>query len=415
MANFMANFIHYRLTLNLDQRYKNKDSQYQICLILYFKGKSRYIPLGVYIEKLHWDKENERILPTAKMEPNTSWYNDRILQRKIEAKKILTSLDASDQLPSLTLNDLIKRIEKKESKTPFFDYLDDQIKFLRDHKKEGTAVAYEATKKFIKNYDPDRNNLHFDDITYNYLKTVEHKYMAKTGNSFNGLSSHLRTIRAVWNKAIRDGLASQERYPFKEYKIRHNKSHKTAIGKSDMEKLKEHRVEPNTVSWHGRNAYFFSFYCRGMNLSDIAKLRLSNIRNERIDYKRSKNAKKFSIKITDKISEILGFYTSGKQPTEYIFPIIDTSNHEDTIEKQITNFRNIINHSLKRWAKKLGIDPTLSFNTARHSWATIGNEMNVSINTISAGMGHSDIGVTQIYLDSFDNERIDDANDLITK
>ena len=154
--------------------------------------------------------------------------------------------------------------------------------------------------------------------------------------------------------------------------------------------------------------------CVPYGLSGIKRSE-TDVRNGRIDYKRSKNAKKFSIKLTDKISEILGFYDKGKQPNEYIFPIIDTLNQTDTIEKQITNFRNVINHSLKRWAKKPGIDPTLSFNTARHSWATIGNEMNVSVNTISAGMGHSDIGVTQIYLDSFDDGRIDNANELITK
>ena len=40
--------------------------------------------------------------------------------------------------------------------------------------------------------------------------------------------------------------------------------------------------------------------------------------------------------------------------------------------------------------------------------------MNVPIAVISEGLGHEDIKTTQIYLDSFDDDVLDQANQLIT-
>ena len=409
----MAIFSHYKLNLGLDPRYKNKENQYRVCLILYFNGDKRYLPFDVRIEKEHWDQKNEKILSTVKLNPSTGWFNDRIQEKKMDATKILTTLDGSDELKFFTLNELVNRIEKKPSKASFFDYLDEQIKYLREHKKEGNAVIHEGAKRFLLKYAPEIKHLRFEDINYKFLKNIEHRYIAND-NSYNGLSNYLRTIRAVWNKAEKDGLVSMERYPFREYKIKHAKTHKTAIGRDDMLQLKNLPVRPNTVSWHGRNAFLFSFYCRGMNLSDIAKLRLPNIQNDKIIYKRSKNSKEFTVKVTPNILDILAIYTPEKQQDDYIFPVIDKTNRKETAEKQITNFRNIINHSLKRWAKRLKIDPTLSFNTARHSWATIGRDMNFPIPQISEGLGHNDLRTTQIYLDDFQGAVIDEVNSQIT-
>ena len=46
---------------------------------------------------------------------------------------------------------------------------------------------------------------------------------------------------------------------------------------------------------------------------------------------------------------------------------------------------------------------------ARHSFATVLKKSGVNIALISEALGHSDLATTQIYLDSFDNEQIDDA------
>ena len=56
-----------------------------------------------------------------------------------------------------------------------------------------------------------------------------------------------------------------------------------------------------------------------------------------------------------------------------------------------------LDKSLKKWVKRAGIDKNVSFHTARHSFATIGLELGSDLYTVSKLLGHSDVGVTQVY------------------
>ena len=78
------------------------------------------------------------------------------------------------------------------------------------------------------------------------------------------------------------------------------------------------------------------------------------------------------------------------------------------------NERKTFNKYLKEIGEELKIPGNLTSYVARHSWATIAKDLNVPISVISEGLGHEDIKTTQIYLDSFDDEVLDQANQLIT-
>ena len=68
-----------------------------------------------------------------------------------------------------------------------------------------------------------------------------------------------------------------------------------------------------------------------------------------------------------------------------------------------------VNKRLKTIGKELGIPITLTTYVARHSQATVMKRAGVSTAVIREIMGHSSERVTQIYLDSFDNEQVDNA------
>jgi site-specific recombinase XerD len=64
---------------------------------------------------------------------------------------------------------------------------------------------------------------------------------------------------------------------------------------------------------------------------------------------------------------------------------------------------------LESIGRSLGIELKLTTYVARHSYATVLKRSGVSTSIISESLGHSSERVTQIYLDSFDNEQINDA------
>jgi len=51
----------------------------------------------------------------------------------------------------------------------------------------------------------------------------------------------------------------------------------------------------------------------------------------------------------------------------------------------------------------------MSSHVARHSYATVLKRSGVPTSIICESLGHSSERVTQIYLDSFENEQIDEA------
>ena len=68
-----------------------------------------------------------------------------------------------------------------------------------------------------------------------------------------------------------------------------------------------------------------------------------------------------------------------------------------------------MNYYLKNIGKKLNVSTKITTYVARHSFATVLKRSGVNTSIISEAMGHSSEKVTQIYLDSFENDQIDEA------
>jgi len=167
----------------------------------------------------------------------------------------------------------------------------------------------------------------------------------------------------------------------------------------------------------------FSFYMIGMNFTDMAFLQYKNVKKDRLVYIRKKNNKEFNLALSDKAKAIIeiyrthNFYHDPKKPKKdndsYVFPIIKRSDPQE-IKFDIKNGLKQMNKYIRKIAEKLEIDEHLTSYVARHSWASIGKKLNVSLAAISDSMGHSDMKTTEIYLDELDTSVIDDTNKLIT-
>ena len=95
----------------------------------------------------------------------------------------------------------------------------------------------------------------------------------------------------------------------------------------------------------------------------------------------------------------------------YLFPILDKQKHKTPMQKRnrIHKILVKVNRNLKILAAQLGVEANITTYVARHSFASVLKKSGVSIALISEALGHSDLGTTQVYLDSFDDEQIDEA------
>jgi integrase len=276
---------------------------------------------------------------------------------------------------------------------------------LKSEGRDGNANAYANTKCKLENLYGE--NIRLLDVDAVFVNDFIHK-MTLDGLNTNSRGVHLRALRATINRAIKSGVYSETNYPFKNISIKIQKTRKRAVNKDVIKMVEELEVEKNLQLY--KDLFMFSFYNRGMNFVDMAFLKVNNIADGRINYTRQKTGQQFSIKITEKAQAIIDRYNNLKDKESNIFPIIYRK------DKEYLDYRNamrLMNKKLKKISELLKLDVPLTTYVSRHSWATIAKRSGISTAVISEGLGHESEETTQVYLDSFENDVLDDANELI--
>lgn len=389
------------------------DGKYPVKIRIIHNRKSRYITTGEHLAEKEWDEDKDCV---SRKHPYQKTMNIHLSNKRNEIAEIVLDLERKN--PSIRINELMNHLKRKTSKQTFQQYANLLIIQMKKEKLFGNAGAYEDAISQLKMFNPSEN-LMFEDITLSFLEKWERWHLAKEkGNHINSLNTYLRSVRAIYNRAIRDHVVGKEDYPFTEYKIKGQKTRKRAIKKEIFAAIRDINLTPDDKLFYSWKYFMFSFYCRGMNWKDLCLLKWKeNIVEGRIEYKRAKTKtenKGTSIKITPQIQEIINAFWPITGSQTFIFPII-TEKDPERIYKQIKNRTKKFNSDLREIAKMVGIKTNLTSYVARHSWASIANSLGTPIGTISEGLGHKNISTTQIYIDDLDTEALDAANAKITK
>ena len=232
--------------------------------------------------------------------------------------------------------------------------------------------------------------------------------ISSTGLTLNSISFYMRILRAIYNKAVKDGL-DQDKHPFCNVFTKTTKTAKRAVSMDTIQKLASAEIK-NKTEQLARDLFLFSFYTRGMAFVDIAFLRKADIHNGYLIYKRKKTGQELKVAWRKQMQDIVDRHPS--KDGEHLLGVLDSKSVK-TLRFQYHYKQCHINEALKRLANRLGLGVHLTMYVARHSWATIAKERNVPISVISDGMGHNSEKTTQIYLKSVDADVIDRSNDLL--
>jgi integrase len=337
--------------------------------------------------------------------------------KKIAANK--TVLDFANEQVEVSSEQIKAQLQKKKViALPVLKYFDHVYEQLCLNQKLGTAEAFRNTRRVLSNFR-DGKDFSFLDITPAFLGKFE-EYCIGRGNQLTTRSFYMRTFQRLVNLAKGEGFVKKEFDPFNEYgftKFRNPKTRKRAIPKEDVFKIREYATEPESQMFHSQQYFMFSYYNRGINFSDLARLKWSDIQYGRLHYTRTKSKQQYSIGLLEPAQAILDYYKkyyySGQD--SYIFPILNPDYpSEASIRNRIKKMLRQVNKDLKTIAESLGIEElNLTTYVARHSYATALKKSGQSIGVISQALGHSSEKTTQIYLDSFENDVIDEASKAI--
>jgi integrase/recombinase XerD len=294
---------------------------------------------------------------------------------------------------------------------------DKYIKDLKLENRIGTAVSYECAKTSIKKFNKD---LTFAEVTPTFLKKYE-KWMLDKGNSVSTIGIYLRSLRAVYNLQNIDKSV----YPFgngnKKYSIPTSKNTKKALTLEEIGKIYNYDPEPNSTKQMAKDYWLFLYLCNGMNVKDFCLLKWENIEGNTLTYKRAKTqrskkeSKRISVSLKSESLEIIKKWGQSSINKEaYIFPHINYKMNEVQKRNSYQSITKIINKYIKRIASEVGINKNITSYYARHSFATVLKRSGAKIEMISELLGHSNVGVTECYLDSFEIEQIHKQTDILT-
>jgi integrase len=273
--------------------------------------------------------------------------------------------------------------------------------------------------------------LHYKHLTSHFLTVYEQWMLSHgkapkspgkptTGTSMTTIGIYLRHVRAVVNDAMNAGLLNRDAYPFGpgRYVIPAGENVKKALSKTDIETLKAYQPTPGTMEQRGHDLWLFSYFCNGMNLTDICSLTWGqvNMKERKLSFVRQKTARSSKQKTTS-ITAYLNpqtwailerWGTTERKPTGYVFPFLTDTNGElltpirkKLIVQQVTQ---LTNKWMRRIADSLGIEADVNTYAARHSFATILLKSNAPLSMISKSLGHTNLKTTESYLGSFDDE-----------
>lgn len=340
---------------------------------------------------------------------------NRLLLKFIDrATNIVTNLEQNKS--DYTLSDIERtlRIETNPVGKAIYPFWEEIISEQKLAGRTGNARIHSDTLISVKKFAKGKE-LIFHQITPEFLEKYE-SWLRSRGGTDGGIGVKMRSIRSVFNSAIKRGRIKEDLYPFKLYKVSKlkGKGIKKALKLEDIQKVAQLDLSEYPTLIDTRNYFIFSFYTRGMNFADMATLKWNDISDDRIYYTRSKTKRNFQIKILPPVQEILNYYKGRSTPTDYVFPILleqgMTFSHLENRKRKVLKRYN---KRLKEIASLCGIDKPLSSYVARHSYANSLKQKGISTDIISESMGHQNIAITQAYLKELDNSLIDEAMEVL--
>lgn len=383
-----------------------KEEEGKIYYQLIHQRVVRLIKTNLSVKSSEWDDTRGRLIISECSVERADYLRE--VMAKIESdldniRKCIIYLETTRK--KFSVNDIKQYVSKSGERQSFFSYMHKIIHQLYDTGHYRLHEIYTTTYNSLQRFNCGRDMLFSE---FNAKTMLAYEGWLKERVSANTSSFYMRNLRAVYNRAVDEGLTEQ-RNPFKHVYTGIDKTKKRAVPLKVIRELKNLNLEDAPRLAFARDMFLFSFYTRGMAFVDMAYLKKSDLSLGCLVYCRRKTGQKLYIKWERCMQEIVDRYAAAD--TMFLLPIIKRTG---TLERN--DYRNMsskLNECLKKISKRLGLSVPITMYVSRHTWASVAKSKNVPLSVISEGMGHDSEATTRIYLSALDTYAIDRANKLI--
>lgn len=382
----------------------DRKKRMSLYLQLIYRREVRKIPLPYRVSEKEWDETRGEVRIPA--ETSSGRAEELYRMQQLLSRDNNTACSVAHRMErqgDFSIEDIASVCRERFHVSTLKAYTEHLIARLILQEQLETARHYRSTLNsfmdFRKGYD-----LYLDELDATLLKEFE-TCLREKGLSNNTISFYFRTLRAVWNHAVREGIVKGMPGLFDNVHTRVEKTRKLAIEEKVILELVALELLSPGLSF-ARDLFLFCYYARGMAFVDLAYLKKENIRGGKIVYCRRKTGQQLEVRLLPVMKQLLKRYR--KTPGPYLFPIL----HSDRpSQKEYASALRLQNKRLKKLGRILGVK--LSTYVARHSWASIALQKGISEDVISRGMGHTSVKTTRIYMAFLDNSQLDRANEIV--
>lgn len=390
--------------LRLDTRRALKDGTYPVQIAV-GHGSNIYLATGVFLPAEDWDEKTQRAIGKSAKRINSTLDTllTRVANRILELKEggSWPSLSSAQRRQMLTELDL----DAPTVDTPTLGSLFDTVIAT---KSGSTAMLFQNTLKKLCAYcDPYK--LRFEKINRLWLDGF---YASLSDLSVNSRGAQMKNLRNVCNYAIDENIT--QNYPFRNYKI---PSEDTAMRVLPIDKMRQLLSLPlSSYDTEHRDIFMLTFYLIGINMADLSALTKDSIVDGRIEYRRAKTGKFYSIKIEPEAQAILDKYPGKKHLLAQFDAYGDYHNYTAHLNYALRKIgpQKVVAGKPQYTANHLPVmqplEASISSYWARYSWATYAADLDIPKDTISEALGHQyGSKITGVYI-KFSRDKIDAAN-----
>lgn len=341
----------------------------------YLRGKKKYFSTNIYVSPDQWDRKHRSI----KNHPNSISLNKQIR-------------DYADKLEAIEM-------KRRESGKPFtLQFLSDSLagnysnSFIEFCKRETTADKirlatqhqYLANVNHLESFSP---GVTFEQINYEFLTDFE-SYLRKKGLHQNTIVKHLAIVRRNINRAIDLEMFDMNKYPFRKFEIKRQKSKRDFLAPEELERIENLRLDKEHQEYQlALDKFLFAAYT-GMRFSDMDALKPESL-----------------VLIDGKEWLIFDMVKTGDNVRIPIYLLFDGKaldifyNYVGSTEKTVFPFQSnmTVNQHLRKIAELAKVKKHVTYHVARHTQATYLLYKGVSITTVQKLLGHRRLETTQIY------------------
>lgn len=257
-------------------------------------------------------------------------------------------------------------------------------------------TAVNTLDRFIREKELDY--LTVGSITADHIKAFE-RWALDEGFKPNYVALHMRCMRALFNH-----INGRGKELFKHVRTTNSQTEKRAVDEQIIKTLREMDLSHEHKLNLARNIFLFTFDCMGMPLIDAVMLKKSQIKGDRIVYRRQKTGRMIEVVLCPHILELINKLPDTQTP--YLLPAITTIDSGVSYQ-QYKRFYQQYMRSLAKISERLGIGYRLTSYTVRHSWASIAYKYDVDVNVIARAYGHANANVTYSYIKEISCTQLD--------